>query len=500
MIDTILGLLLVAQIAMGGFDTLYHHELTQRLAWRPGQATELRLHGVRNLVYAIVFLALGLSLPQGGWASLLIALMAAEMLITLWDFVEEDRTRLLPATERVTHILLTLNYGVILALLLPRLWEAASLPTALVFYWHGVFSVLFVLAAVGVIVSGLRDLAAARRGLRIAESDPAEFVSPLSGAKAILVTGGTGFIGTRLVAALVAAGHDVTVLTRDPAHARHLPAPLRIITDLGQIDRGTRLDAVVNLAGESIAGGLWTTRRRAAIHDSRVATTRALHNLCARLATRPAVLVSGSAIGFYGNAGDEVLDEGAPQGRGFCADVCAAWEAEALRFEALGIRVVRLRIGLVLASCGGFLGNLLVPFEACLGGRIGDGRQWLSWIHRDDLVRLIMFAIAASDLKGVVNAVAPDPVRNADFARALGGALRRPAILPLPAWPLRFALGDFAEELFLAGQRVLPVKAVFHGFRFSHPRIDGALAAIVGAGAPAPRRRDRPLAAARLLH
>lgn len=500
MIDTALGLLLVAQIAMGAFDTLYHHELTQRLAWRPGQAMELRLHGVRNLVYAVVFLVLGLSAPQGGWAVLLIVLMAGEALVTLWDFVEEDRTRLLPATERVTHTLLTLNYGVILALLLPQLWNAASLPDALPFAWHGAFSVLFSLAAAGVVLSGLRDLAAARRSLRIAEGDPAALAAAIGARKAILVTGGTGFVGTRLVAALVGAGHEVTVLTRDPAHARHLPAPLRLITDLDQIDSASRIDAVVNLAGESIAGGLWTKRRRAAILDSRAATTRALHRLCARLTTPPAVLVNGSAIGFYGDAGDDVLDEGGRRGAGFCAEVCAAWEAEAVRFEALGLRVVRLRIGLVLASAGGFLGNLLFPFEAGTGGRIGDGRQWLSWIHRDDLVRLIAFVIASVEMKGVVNAVAPAPLRNADFAKALGGALRRPAIVPLPAAPLRFALRDFADELFLASQRVLPVKAVFHGFAFSYRHIDAALAAIVGAAPPAPRDPRRPLAAARLLH
>lgn len=501
MIDSVLALLLVAQIALGGFDTLYHHELTQRLAWRPAQATELRLHGVRNLVYAAVFLTLGLGAPQGGWAALLIALLTGEMLITLWDFVEEDRTRLLPATERVTHTLLTLNYGLILALLLPRLWAAAGQPTALPFAWHGMLSILFVIAAAGVVVFGLRDLAAARRSVRIEEEDAAGLAGAIAGRRAILVTGGTGLVGTRLVAALVGAGHDVTVLTRDPAHARHLPAPLRLVTNLAQIGDGDRIDAIVNLAGESIAGGLWTRRRRAAIRASRIDATRALHALCARLKRRPEVLVSASAIGFYGDAGDEVLDEGSGRGTGFCADICAAWEGEAARLETLGLRVARLRIGLVLASAGGFLGNLLFPFEFGMGGRIGNGRQWLSWIHRDDLVRLIAYAIATPDLEGVVNAVAPNPVRNADFTRALAGALRRPAVMPLPAAPLRLALGDFADELFLASQRVLPVKAVFHGFDFRHGRIEPALARIVGAREPAaPPAPGRALADARLLH
>lgn len=501
MIDPVLALLLTAQIALGGFDTLYHHELTQRLAWRPGQATELRLHGVRNLIYAFVFLALGLSAPQGAWAALLIALLAGEMLITLWDFVEEDRIRLLPATERVTHTLLTLNYGLILALLLPRLWAAAGQPTALPAAWFGLVSILFALAAVGVVVFGLRDLAAARRSARVEEGNPTELAGAIPGRRAILVTGGTGLVGTRLVAALVGAGHDVTVLTRDSAHARHLPAPLRVVTDLAQIGDADRIDAIVNLAGESIAGGLWTRRRRAAIRASRIEATRALQALCARLERRPDVLVSAGAIGFYGDAGDELLDEGSVGGTGFCADICAAWEEEAMRVEALGLRVIRLRIGLVLTSAGGFLGNLLFPFEFGMGGRIGSGNQWLSWIHRDDLVRLIAYAIATSDLQGVVNAVAPNPVRNADFTRALAGALRRPAFMPLPAAPLRFALGDFADELLLASQRVLPVKAVFHGFGFRHPRIETALARIVGAReATVPPGSARALADARLLH
>ncbi len=501
MIETMLGMLLLAQIAMGAFDTLYHHELTQRLAWRPGQATELRLHGVRNLVYAIVFLALGLSVPQGGWAILLMALLTGEAFVTLWDFVEEDRTRLLPATERVTHTLLTLNYGLILALLLPGLWAAASAPSDLLFRWNGIFSVLFALAAIGVVVSGLRDLVAARRSRRIVESDAAELAGAIDGRRAILVTGGTGLVGSRLVDALAGAGHDVTVLTRDVTHARHLPAPLRIVTDLDQIGSADRIDAIVNLAGESIAGGLWTRRRRTAILASRIETTRAIHALCARLDRRPAVLVNASAIGFYGDAAEEMLDEGCARGSGFCADVCGEWEMEAQRLEALDLRVVRLRIGLVLTSAGGFLGNLLFPFEAGMGGRIGNGRQWLSWIHRDDLVRLVAFAIATPDLHGAVNAVAPNPVRNADFAKALGRALCRPALIPLPAAPLRLALRDFADELFLASQRVLPVKAVFHGFGFRHARIEAALARIVGAPEPrATPERYRPLADARLLH
>jgi hypothetical protein len=235
------------QVAMGGFDTLYHHELTERLAWRPSQAGELKLHGVRNLAYAAMFAALGWSEPHGAAALLLMALMVGELLITLWDFVEEDRTRKLPATERVNHTLLTLNYGVVLALLIPLLGRWAVPPTGIVPAYYGVWSWLCGVAVVGVIVSGLRDLAAVRRAARIRPCDAAPLAGALKERESILVTGGTGFIGRRLVAALAGAGHDVTVLTRACASAAELPAPIRVITSLDQIAADMRIDAIVNL-------------------------------------------------------------------------------------------------------------------------------------------------------------------------------------------------------------------------------------------------------------
>lgn len=501
MLTDTLWILLLVQIAMGGSDTLFHHELTQRLAWRPSQRIELRLHGARNLIYALVFLMLGISAPAGGWAAALMALLLVEAGITLWDFVEEDRSRALPASERVLHTLLTLNYGVVLAMLLPLLWTAVGQADALPFVWSGIWSALFVLAAFGVALSGLRDFAAAARLGRIVPLGARSLVAGLGTGKAVLVTGGTGFVGSRLIEALVAAGHQVTVLTRNPAKAARLTAPIRIITDLDQIDVRDRIDAIVNLAGESIAGGLWTRRRRVEIVESRVRTTLAIARLCARLDQRPAVLVNGSAIGFYGNAGDEILDEGGAYGPGFCGEVCQQWEESAAVVRDQGVRVVVLRIGLVLESAGGLLGNLLLPFELGMGGPIGNGTQWMSWIHRDDLVRLIAFAIADEEVSGVLNATAPNPVRNRDFARALGRALHRPAAIPLPALPLGLVLGDFAEELFLASQRVLPVKAIFGGFVFAYPTIGRAMDAIVG-NPPATRqvRTVSALREARALH
>ena len=476
----LIWLFVFAQMLMGGFDTLYHHELTERLAWRPAQATELRLHGVRNLAYAVTFAALGWSEPHGAVALALIVLLVGELGITLWDFVEEDRTRKLPASERVTHALLTLNYGIILAMVAPLLAGWAALPTALVPAYYGLWSWFCAIAALGTTASGLRDLSAARRTRRLAETDPAALAAALKGRHAILVTGGTGFIGRRLVAALVAAGHDVTVLTRAHRTAADLPAPLRIVTSLDQIAHDSRIDAVVNLAGEPIADGLWTRARQDRIVSSRLNMTADVIALIRRLHVRPAVLVNGSAIGWYGVRDDEVLDESADGHECFSRTVCARWEEAARDAEPLGVRVVRLRIGLVLGAEGGMLARLLAPFELGLGGRFGSGRHWMSWIHRDDLVRLIVHAIATPGLAGPVNATAPAPVTNAAFTKALARALSRPALLPVPAAPLSFVLGAFADELLLGGQRVMPRRALESGFRFDHSMIDDALGAIVG--------------------
>lgn len=472
-----------AQMLMGAFDTIYHHEGTERLAWRASQRVELGLHGVRNLAYALFFLALGWSEPRGLWSVALLTLLAAELFITLWDFVEEDRTRHLPATERITHTLLTLNYGVILAMLVPWLVALADRPSELLWASHGVMSWLCTLAAFGVTVSGARDLAAARRTTRLGERDPATLARALPSRQSVLVTGGTGFIGSRLVTALLAAGHDVTLLTRDRSKARALAdlGPLRCIHSFDEIARDTRIDAIVNLAGEPISDTPWTRAKRFRIVRSRLEITYGLVRLIARLDRKPAVFVSGSAIGWYGLRGKEPLTERHDGTDCFSRRVCVGWERAAAGAARHGVRTVYLRTGLVLDRSGGMLARLLAPFEHGLGGRFGDGRHWMSWIHRDDLVRLICHAIANDDVAGPLNGVAPDPVCNRHFSAALGKALARPAILPLPGWPLRLVLGDFAHELLLSGQRVYPEAAIASGFVFDYPTLDAAFAQIVGA-------------------
>jgi uncharacterized protein (TIGR01777 family) len=262
-----------------------------------------------------------------------------------------------------------------------------------------------------------------------------------------------------------------------------------LITSLDQIATDTRVDAIVNLAGEPIASGLWTRAKRAQIIGSRVATTEAIVGLIARLAVKPRVLINGSAIGWYGLWQDESLDEASPGLDCFSHQLCAAWEEAARKAEVHSVRVVLLRIGLVLGTEGGMLARFLTPFEFALGGPMGSGRQWMSWIDRDDLVRLISHALAKTEIRGPLNATAPEPVTNSDFTRALARALHRPACLPAPAALLSMIGGDLARELMLGGQKVLPKRALATGFVFDNPTLVGALDAMLGARRAAVPRR-----------
>jgi uncharacterized protein (TIGR01777 family) len=311
---------------------------------------------------------------------------------------------------------------------------------------------------------------------------PEDLVTALPARQTVLITGATGFIGRRLVQALTTAGHQVIVLTRDPAKAATLDPPFRLITGLSQLPDDTHIDAIVNLAGEPIANGLWTVGKRHRILASRLRMTGNVVRLIKRLNAKPQVLINASAIGWYGPQGDEALTESADGRACFTRQVCGDWERAAVQAERFGVRVVRLRIGLVLGTEGGMLANMLAPFEYGLGGPFGSGQQWMSWIERDDLVRLIAHAMADPALKGAVNATAPEPVRNATFARELGHALHRPALLAVPA-PLLRLLGDLAEELLLGGQRVIPEKALKSGFVFRHANLRSALGAMLGSKA-----------------
>lgn len=299
----------------------------------------------------------------------------------------------------------------------------------------------------------------------------------------ILMTGSSGLVGTALTSALASAGHTVCRLVR-PQSA----------TDKGSKDgfavawnpatgelggAGVGADAVVNLAGASIADGRWTAERKALLRSSRIDTTRALVNALAKMNARPNVLVSASAIGIYGNRGDETLTEESKPGTDFLAGLAREWEAEALKAEALGIRLVLARFGIILAREGGALPKMMLPFKIGAGGKLGSGRQWMSWLTLEDVVGILRFAIENASVRGVINAVSPRPLQNAEFTKALAKAIHRPALFSAPAFALRLALGEMAGALLLSSQRVTPQALEKLGYRFLHPDLTSALAAIL---------------------
>jgi hypothetical protein len=294
----------------------------------------------------------------------------------------------------------------------------------------------------------------------------------------VLVSGASGLVGTSLVRTLEAHGHHACRLVRRPPRSGDEISwdPARGILPARELEG---FDAVVHLAGENVASGRWTAARKSAIRGSRVSGTGLLARRLAELERRPSVLVSASAIGFYGDRGEELLDETSPAGDGFLARVCAEWEASADPARTAGIRVVHARIGIVLAAQGGALARMLAPFRFGLGGRLGAGRQWMSWIALEDVVSVLQTAVADERLVGPVNAVAPEPVRNADFTRVLARTLDRPALAHVPAFALRTLAGGLADELLLASIRVAPRVLQRCGFRHARPTLEQTLASLL---------------------
>jgi len=296
----------------------------------------------------------------------------------------------------------------------------------------------------------------------------------------VLVTGASGLVGGRLVPSLLEDGRRVLAATRSPERARFGPGVEAVGWDGVSLpaDLLGRCDALVHLAGEPLFGGPFNAARRRRVRDSRVDSTRALAAALAALPAdeRPAVWLCASAVGFYGSRGDESLSEQAGPGRGFLAELCGDWEAATRPAAEAGVRVVSLRIGIALAREGGALALMRRPFALGLGGRLGDGQQWVPWIQLDDLVALLRFALDEESLSGPLNAVGPAPARNAELTSALSRVLRRPALIPVPGFAIRLALGELADEL-LGSKRVLPERALAAGFRFAHPELEEALAA-----------------------
>jgi uncharacterized protein (TIGR01777 family) len=294
----------------------------------------------------------------------------------------------------------------------------------------------------------------------------------------VLVTGSTGLLGSALVPFLVGQGHRVIRLVRkDPKSDE-----VRWDPEAGAIDTAglEGLDAVVHLAGENIAEGRWNAKKKASIRDSRVNGTRLLAESLAGLEAPPDVLVSASAIGYYGDRDDEILREDSPAGSGFLPDVCLAWEAAAQPAAQKGIRTVNLRTGVVLSAEGGALAKMLFPFKMGAGGVIGSGNQYMSWISIHDTISIVHHALTTDAPQGPINTVAPTPVTNREFTRILGRVLSRPTLFPMPAFAARLAFGEMADALLLASTRVEPVRLQETGYSFQHPQLEGALRHILG--------------------
>ncbi len=296
-----------------------------------------------------------------------------------------------------------------------------------------------------------------------------------------LVTGATGFVGPHLLAKL----SRPVVLSRDADRARQLLSKFDVevfawdpLAGPPKPEAFHGVDAVFHLAGDPVASGRWTAEKKKRIRDSRIIGTRNLVEGLRALSERPRVLVSTSAVGYYGSAGDAVLDESSPPGNDFLAEVCTAWEREALAVAEFGVRVAVVRTGIVLGREGGALKKLLTPFRLGLGGPLGNGKQWMPWIHVDDLVAMYMHAAEHEEIHGALNGAAPNPVTNKDFTKALAATVHRPAILPTPYFALRLALGEFAKILF-DSQRVVPQKALAKGFQFRYPEVGPAMTAIL---------------------
>jgi uncharacterized protein (TIGR01777 family) len=288
----------------------------------------------------------------------------------------------------------------------------------------------------------------------------------------VLITGSSGMIGAALAESLVANGHEVIRLRRQKlTDDSPMWDPENGVIDLADV---RDINAVVHLAGENVAKGRWNSQKKGRILHSRVMGTKLLADYFSAADYKPDIFVSASAIGVYGNRGDELVDETSEPGSGFMADVCKQWEAATASASDAGIRVAHARIGVVLSTRGGALKTMLLPFKLGLGGVIGAGKQYMSWVSLDDVVGMIQFLIAHNSLQGPVNLVAPNPVSNREFTKTLGRALHHPTIFPLPAFVARMAFGEMADELLLASTRVLPKKLIDSGYQFLHPELEEA--------------------------
>jgi len=463
--------LMILQALMGAFDTLYHHEFKVALPRCPNARLELSIHAIRAILYSIVFMGLAWYEWGGLWVWLLISIVLIEVGLTLWDFVIEDTTRLLPASERVTHTLLAINGGaafVLLAIILPEWFSRSTEFYAIDYGWKSWF---LSVGAIGVGLSGIRDGLAAWAVQRL----DLHLGLDVGGHKRFLISGGTGFIGSALIRELLYMGHDVTVISRRPlAAAMQFAGKVRAVSSTNELSAQECFDVVINLAGAPVVGLPWSTQRKRVITQSRLNITRDLLSFVRKSHQRPPVWVQASAIGYYGPTSEIPVDETSSSGSGFAAELCRQWEDMTTELEALSIRCVILRFGLVFGRSGGSLPMMLLSFRMGMGGVIGDGKQFMSWIHIEDLLRLIAYSVKDPSVSGAINAVAPDVPTYEQFAKATGRMLHRPVLMTIPASLLRTLLGEMAS-MFVDGPKIVSGRLDKMQFEYRFPELRAAL-------------------------
>lgn len=481
--------LMAAQGLLGAFDTLYHHEFTEALPSRRSARKELWIHATRASFYSLLFIGLSAWEWHGFWVVLLMVIFSIEILLTLWDFVIEDRTRLLPATERVTHTILAINGGAFITLLALTVPDWFEQPTELQWESQGWLSALLFLCGIGVGLSGIRDGFAAYSLGKMTQNEvkkmPLHFNDTC---ESVLVTGGTGFIGELLVNALIADGQRVTVLTRNAKKAAwSFRGKVNCIEGMEELSANYPIDTIINLAGARVLGWRWTPSRQTALRRSRITLTQHIIDWIAKAERKPKLLLSASAIGYYGiqTAGDNTeLTEGSPTQNIFMAKLCHDWEVVAQSAGQYGVQVSCMRFGMVLGHQGP-LPMLLLPIKLFMGGKLASGKQWMSWIHVDDLLRAIAHiwrlhesSETKASVKSAYNFTAPQTLSQLDFSKAAAKVLHRPCFFPTPGWPMRLMLGEQAD-LLLEGQRVVPASLLESGFTFTYPDAESALRSLI---------------------
>jgi len=462
---TIIGL-------MGAFDTLYHHEFKERLPWRPQVKAELQAHALRNVFYFTIFLSLAWVEWHGFFAWVFLAILVAEIFVTFSDFALESKVRTVPAPEIIVHTALGIVYGAVLAYLIPEVLKWKDLETGFTFVNYGFFSFIMTVYALAVLTFAFRDYF---RSMEIENFIQHYGMSLKEKKQKVLLTGGSGFIGSKVAQALIDDGHEVSILTRNfKTTVEKFSKKVRLLNALD--DDETNYDVVINLAGSPI-NQRWTEQSKERIVQSRLEISQQVVNYIQRIDKKPKLLISASGTGIYKASEEKEFTESSTLAEGgFTAEVCKSWEAKAKEAEAFGVRVVTLRTGLVLATDGGVLAEMLTAFDLLLGGKLGSGKQMMPWIDMQDMLGVIEHIINTKELNGAVNATAPRPVNNLEFSKTLAKAMRRPMFLTTPTFMLELFYGkEMVKELLLEGRSVLPTKVQASGYEFKFETLEQSM-------------------------